>query len=140
MAHKLVAASLCLGLVQGCGTAEAPVAPTPPPITSPTPAPTPTPTPSAPLPIAGAYRFEITLDPKCQNEFPKGWRIRTYDVDIRPAGDHSDIWFNSPNVVHLPETNLAPVKGFMSNGWFRIGFLFWGPRFGRSTIAIFGHP
>jgi hypothetical protein len=118
--HKLVAVSLFLGLLQGCGTSHSPVAPTPPPI----PSPTPTPTPSAPLPIVGAYRFEITVDPKCQDRFPKAFRIRSYDVDIRPAGEHSDIWFNSPNVHHLPQTNLAPGTGFMSEGFFRLSFLF----------------
>jgi len=110
MASKLVAVLLFLGLLQGCGNSQSPGAPSP--------LPAPTPTPSAPLPIVGAYRFKITMDSECRDPFPKAFQIRSYDVDIRPVGDHSEIWFDSPNVVHLPETNLAPGTGFMSEGFF----------------------
>jgi len=118
---SLPVALLLAGSHFGCGSS--PTAATPSPNPSVIPVPVPSPTPSAVLPIAGAYRLSIVVDPSCAGQIPADFMTRAYDVDIEPAGDHSQITFLSEDVSPLP-SSPAEGSGSIDAGTLRLDFSF----------------
>jgi hypothetical protein len=77
------------------------------------------------MPIQGAYTFTMTVDPTCRDQFPRDFRVRTYDVDIKEKVGHSEIWFLNPDVHAFPHFDDPPGTGSVSGASYRLDFLFY---------------
>lgn len=131
----LVLGVLLAGPLPACGTS--PTAATPSPSPSVVPVPIPSPTPSATLPISGAYRLSISVDPSCASQLPTDFLTRNYDVDVEPAGDHSQISFLSSDVT--PLSSSAPEgSGSVDSGTFRVDFAFLDAHSPAYALAVTG--
>jgi hypothetical protein len=68
--------------------------------------------------------LSLTFDPACGNQLPQGFQARTYDVEVKAAGDHSEIGFNSSTVTALPTAGPPPGTGSTSGASYKLDFQF----------------
>jgi hypothetical protein len=115
--------------------AATPTTATPSPSPSPTLVPVPSPTPSAVLPISGAYRLTIGVEPSCDSQLPTAFQTSVYDVDIRPAVDHSTFVFLPPDVAPL-SPGSPEGTGWSAGGFLRLDFSFLDAQPPKYSLAV----